>query len=144
MPHQKVLFRLEKDTDGYPPTDVEGVWAEEAGNGEFAIDNIPFFCRKVALGDVVDVQDVDGEMFYKSTRRRSGNSLLRVVLFDGHDPSALRSDLAKLGCSTELSHLPSLVAVNVPQSVKIESVRQVLDSGSAHGFWDYEEAILRQ
>ncbi|MDP9172414.1 MAG: DUF4265 domain-containing protein [Planctomycetota bacterium] len=144
MPHKKILFRLAKDKDGYPPVDVEGVWAEEIGDNAFVVDNIPFFTRHVALGDVVQTQQIDGETFYKSTAKPSDNSLAWVVFFDHHDPAVLRSELSKLGCSTELSHIPSLVAVNIPSSVKIDRVRQVLDGGVAQGFWDYEEPIVRQ
>jgi hypothetical protein len=144
VPHQKVLFRLRRDDEGYPPADVEGVWAEETGDGGFIIDNIPFFTREATLGDVVEATRSGDELFYASTRERSGNSLLRVVFFDGHDPSALRSELAKLGCSTEQSHLQSLIAVNVPPAINIDEVRALLDDGSRNGFWDYEEPILRQ
>jgi hypothetical protein len=114
-----VLFRLERDDEGYPPADVEGVWAEESGDGGFIIDNIPFFARQATLGDVVEVRRSGDEIFYVSTKKRSGNSLIRVVFFDGHDPSTLRSELAKIGCSTEQSHLQSLIAVNVPPTVKV-------------------------
>jgi hypothetical protein len=144
MSHRKVLFRLERDDEGYPPADVEGLWAEETGDGGFVIDNIPFFAREATLGDVVEARRIGDELFYASTREPSGNSLLRVVLFDGHDPSGLRSDLARLGCSTEQSHLRSLIAVNVPPTIDIGEVRTLLDEGTRNGFWDYEEPILRQ
>ena len=121
MSHHKVVFRIEKGEDGYPPFDLEGVWAEETTDGGFVIDNIPFFARQATLGDVVEVRHTEGATFYLSTRQRSGNSLLRVVFFEGHDPSNLRFDLAKLGCSTEQSHLQSLIAVNVPSTVKIDN-----------------------
>ena len=144
MPHKKILFRLERDSDGFPPVDVEGLWAEELGDGGFVIDNIPFFTRQVALGDLVETQEIDNETFYRLTRVKSKNSLLRVILFNNHDPSMLRSDLAHLGCSTELGHPASLIAVNIPPTTNIADVRQLLDKGSASGFWDYEEPILRQ
>lgn len=144
MAHQKVLFELEQDDEGYPPINVEGVWAEEIGDGRYMIDNIPFFARSATLGDVITVRQFRDEMFYESTQERSGNSLLRVAFFDGRDPSALRSQLTKLGCSTELSHLQSLIAVNVPPTVKLKDVQDVLNEGAGNGCWDYEEAILRQ
>jgi hypothetical protein len=144
MPHKKVLFKLQRDDEGYPPADVEGIWAEETADGELIIDNIPFFAREATLGDIVEVSQAGEEIFYASTRKRSGNSLLRVVFFEGHDPAKLRAELARLGCSTELSHLQSLVAVNVPPEVKIEDVRALLNEGCSKGYWDYEEPILRQ
>jgi hypothetical protein len=141
---QKVLFRLERDADGYPPADVEGVWADEAGEGRLVLDNIPFFARQATLGDVVSVDRIGDELFYASTEQPSENSLVRVVMFGGRDPQGLRSRLQVIGCSSELSHLPSPFAVNVPANVDIGLVRALLDEGSALDQWDYEEAILRQ
>ena len=143
-PRQKILFRLERDADGYPPADVEGVWADEAGEGTLVLDNIPFFARQATLGDVVSVDRIGDELFYASTEQPSANSLIRVVMIGGRDPQGLRSRLQAMGCSSELSHLPSLFAVNVPASVDIGQVRALLDEGSALDEWDYEEAILRQ
>jgi hypothetical protein len=144
MLHKKIFFKLAQDSEGYPPAGTESVWATETTNGGFIIDNIPFFTRQATYGDVVEVRRMGEELYYVTTRERSGNSLLRVVFFDGHDPSGLRSDLAKLGCSTEQSHLRSLIAVNVPPTVPIDEVRRLLNEGCSKGIWDYEEAILRQ
>jgi Domain of unknown function (DUF4265) len=144
MSQAKMLFRLDRDDEGYPPVDIERLWCEEIGAGEFTLDNIPFFTRQATLGDVVEGQRLGDEIFYLSTLERSQNSLLRVVFFDGRDPSALRAELAKLGCSSEQSHLQSLIAVNVPPSVNIADVRNLLNEGCEKGFWDYEEPILRQ
>ncbi len=141
--HQKVLFRLNRDEDGCPPFDVEGVWAEPLGDA-FVLDNIPFFMREATLGNVVEVDRIGDELFYASTRQRSQNSLIRVVMFEGHDPQALRSRLRDMGCASELSHLPTLFAVNVPADVPIENVRALLDDACAHNLCDYEEPILRQ
>jgi hypothetical protein len=143
MIHKKILFRLEREED-YPPFEVEGVWAEEQEDSGYELDNIPFFATQATLGDVVEVMQVGDELFYASTRERSTNSLLRVVFFDGHDWTQLRSDLSKLGCSSELFGISSLIAINVPSTVEIDEVRALLDEGCRKGFWDYEEAILRQ
>lgn len=144
MGQKKILFRLQRDSEGYPPADVESVWAEESGDGAFVIDNIPFFAREATLGDEVTVTYDGKDAFYSSTRKRSGNSLLRVILFGRHDASRLRSGLDKLGCSSEQSHLNSLIAVNVPVTSDINKVRLFLDDGVKRGFWDYEEPLLRQ
>jgi hypothetical protein len=146
VPQAKVSFRLERDDDGYPPFDIEGVWAERAEGGKFVLDNIPFFARQATLGDLVDVVYEDDEPFYEATVVVSENSLIRVVFFDEHEPAELRADLAEMGCSTELFERGSLrlIAVNVPASVPIADVRALLDRGCEEGAWDYEEAILRQ
>lgn len=142
--HKKILFALTQDDDGYPPMDVEGVWAIEADDGGYEIDNIPFFASQATVGDIIEAKSVDDRLFYEGTRRPSKHSLLRVALFDGRDPAPLRSKLAKLGCSTEQSHLACLIAVDVPPNVSLDEVRALLDDGCDRGFWDYEEPILRR
>ena len=47
----KILFQLTQDEDGYPPIQVEGVWALSAPDGAdgYLIDNVPFFTRDATL-----------------------------------------------------------------------------------------------
>jgi hypothetical protein len=141
---EKVCFRLQRDAEGYPPADVESVWANRLSDGFYSLDNIPFFSREATLGDIVKTVDVDGEKFFSAIHKRSGNSLVRVVVYDNHETEVIRRQLSDLGCSSELSHLESLFAINVPPNVSIESVRALLNSGFDEGWLDYEEPILRQ
>jgi hypothetical protein len=144
MMQKKIFFSVEQHEEGYPPVTTESVWAEETEDGNFVIDNIPFFATAATLGDIVNVDTVEGQLYYKSTVKESDNSLLRVILFEQRDPSVLRSHLAKLGCATEGGPSPSLIAVNVPGTVSLQLVITVLKEGFDNGYWDYEEAILRQ
>ncbi len=143
---RKIFFRLEQDEDGYPPFAVESVWAQRSQDGLFVLDNIPFFARQATLGDAIEVVYEDDAPYYTSTLQPSGNSLIRVVMFDSSDPAELRSNLVSIGCSTELFSRDTLrlIAVNVPQATPIGEVRALLDRGCDEGHWDYEEAILRQ
>jgi hypothetical protein len=143
---RKVFFGLEQDEDGYPPFAVESVWAEEAQDGLFVLDNIPFFARQATLGGLVSAVYEDDAPCYASTVQSSGNSLIRVVMCDNHDPAELRSSLISIGCSTELFSRNSLrlIAVNVPLTTPIGDVRAMLERGCDEGHWDYEEAILCQ
>ena len=43
--YEKIMFRLAKDPDGYPPDDWETLWAYEVEPGLYSIDNVPFFAR---------------------------------------------------------------------------------------------------
>jgi hypothetical protein len=66
----KVLFRLEKDEDGYPPEEVESLWGFLRKDG-IELDNIPFFAKGVALGDVVAARKApDGALEFQSVVRR--------------------------------------------------------------------------
>jgi hypothetical protein len=138
----KVAFRLVQDEDGYPPADWEHLWAHQVGESLFVLDNIPFFARGVSAGDLVSVQLKAGMNEFREVVQPSGHSTLRVIFFDTTLISELRSKLKELGCETEQSHLPNLVAVDVPPSTDLETVREVLAEGEDSGKWEYEEAVI--
>ncbi len=140
---RKVLFRLEPDEDGYPPVTFESVWGQQNADGTLTLDNIPFFTREATLGDVVEVDYVDGETYYRCTRKRSRNSLLRVVLFDRAEVPHLREQLQARGCASEWSEHHSLISVNVPPEADYAEVTRLLTEGYEAGLLDYEESILR-
>ena len=57
----KVRFVLDREDDDWPPLATEGVWARPVGEGEFELDNVPWFARGVAFGDRVRAEpDSDG------------------------------------------------------------------------------------
>ena len=144
MAHEKILFHLTQDEDGYPPADSEGVWADATDRGTYIVDNIPFYTTQATNGDEIVAVLIDGILTYESTLRKSGNSLLRIVFFNDTDPSSIRRELLTIGCESEGSHLKSLISVNVPAHVPLMQVVQKLTPGVSAGLWDYEEAILRQ
>lgn len=141
--HRKVIFALEQDKDGYPPVGYESAWVVDLGEGRFLVDSIPFFAREATLGDTITAAEENGELRYADTIERSGNSLFRVVYFEGTDPSEIRRALSSLGCSTELNDVHRLIAVNVPAEVRLKDVRAYIEPGFSSGRWDFEEAILR-
>ena len=140
--HVKIMFPLEQDEDGYPPATTESLWAIDVGAGLYQIDNIPFFATGIALNDIVSAKLEHGALQYEEVVRASGHSTLRVIAYDTSQMPAVRAFFEQMGCSTELSHLPSLVAIDVPPTVAFEPLRQVLASGREQDRWDYEEACL--
>jgi hypothetical protein len=142
--HVKILFELEQDEDGYPPASAETLWAIKVGDGLFKIDNIPFFALGIAVNDIVSAVPEENAFRFKDVAQPSGHSTLRVVVYDAADVPAVRALFKQLGCSTELSHLPRLLAVDVPPSVSLEELKQVLESGRHQDRWGYEEACLAQ
>ena len=149
--HVRVLFQLEKDADGYPPVDIEGLWAQPIGHNLFKIDNVPFFVKGISCDDVVEAfADREGELRFKSLVKPSLRNTLRVIVFRespdrrplGARVSELRDRLAEIGCSTELSHAPGLVAIDAsPES--FEQALEVLRIGERSDLWEYEEASIR-
>ncbi|HYO58478.1 DUF4265 domain-containing protein [Archangium sp.] len=138
----KVVFKLEKDEDDYPPADYESLWAIPVEEGLFQIDNIPFFAQEVALGDVVSAVSEGGELRFQKVVRPSGHSTLRLIIYDKGEVPAVRKLLEERGCASEGSHIPGLISVDVPPSVSLAMLRPMLDEGEAQERWGYEEACL--
>ena len=147
----KVLFELKRDEDGYPPADTEGLWAEPLGKNLFKIDNVPFFVKGISCEDVVEaVPDSEGELRYRSLVKPSARNTLRVIVFRESPDSRplpdrvadLRRQLEEVGCSTELSHMQGLIAVDM-DAVSIGKALGVLQSGEKANLWEYEEGAVR-
>jgi hypothetical protein len=113
----RVLFRLERGRDGYPPVDVEGLWAKPVGEGRYEIDNIPFFVREIAVGDIIEADHFKSEFWFRSVVSRSGHSTIRVIIYQAHLAEmrqTIEQQLSALGCDWEGGHIASLIAVDVP------------------------------
>ena len=141
--YRKILFRLEKDEDGYPPDDWESVWAIELSSELYRIANIPFFIYNISDGDIVRAAEMDGELLFDQMVKPSGNSVIRVVVVDPSRVQQLRDELENLNCYSELSHIKRLIAVDIPPEVSIGLVRTLLDEGEKQEIWSYEESSLR-
>lgn len=141
--YQKILFRLQRDADGYPPNEWETLWAKELGQDLFQIDNVPFFVRGISDGDTVLATFREDEYHFVRVVKRSKNSVIRVMVYEGEDVQALRDQLSTLGCESELSHIARLFSVHIPASVSISEVRALLDKGEQEERWSYEEGSLR-
>jgi hypothetical protein len=136
----KVFFRLEKDKDGYPPVEVESLWAIPREDG-FELDNIPFYARGVALGDVVKVEKAeDGGLEFTEVVRRGGHSCYRIWLLKKRpdDPQFTFEELKDLGLRVEMD-LNHVMAIDVPPNVSLESVDGFLGRGKDTGRWELQD-----
>ena len=138
----KVIFKLDKDEDGYPPVEYEGLWARPLGEGLYTLDNVPFFAVGVACGDIVSVTVEKQELQFREVVRPSGHSTLRVIVHDTKDISSLVEFLEHQGCAIERSHIPGLLSVDVPPTASLSVLRKALDEGEDRERWGYEEACL--
>jgi hypothetical protein len=141
--YQKVVFHLEQDEDGYPPDNWESLWAFETQPDQFTIDNIPIYVKGISSGDIVEVVLDGTELRFKKLVCPSTNSVFRIYLSDASDVQAARECLRNLGCESEQSHIPKLVAFEIPGTVSIAPVAALLDEGLESGRWEYEEGVLR-
>jgi hypothetical protein len=142
--HNRIIFEIEQDEDGYPGVGAETVWATSVGENTYKIDNIPFFVRDATLGDIIEATEINGVLAFKHTLSRSGNSLIRVHYAAEVDPQSIRDELTNLGCSSEWHNHDRLIAINVPPNVPLAKVQAFLRQGFEQERFDYEEAILMQ
>lgn len=141
--HCKIGFRLPRQQDGFPPVDWEGLLSIPLGEGKYRIDNVPFYTDLISLGDVVAASNVEGRLVFERLLSAGGHSTIRVVVFDAATVPRFRSELVSLGCSTELSNIPTLFAVDVPAEVDYAAVVALLDGYFTAGVLDYEESSIR-
>jgi hypothetical protein len=140
----KVVVALEKEEEDYPPAAYENLWATPMGEGLFRICNIPFFARSIALGDVVSAVPEQGLLCFREVVQPSGHSTLRLMVYDEAQVPAILEHFHQLGCDSERSHIPGLIALDVPPAVSMAALKQELESGFTQERWDYEEACLGQ
>lgn len=141
--YKKILFRLEKDEDGYPPDDWESLWAYKTKEGFYCLDNVPFFIRGISSGDCVSVNEIEEELIFDQLQIQSGHSVLRVLVFDEKEIEDLRKSMSAMGCEFEGSHIEGLIAFDIPPNVNFDKVVAFLQEGENRNLWEYEEASIR-
>lgn len=137
--HKKVRFEFENAEGG---TEVESMWAIERAEG-YEIDNIPFYVKSIACGDIVSARADDrGQLCFSGLIKASGHSTIRLLFSREEDVGAVREELRRRGCSSEVSDICRLVAVDVPPEVNYEALKVFLDDGERDDHFGYEEACL--
>lgn len=138
----KILFRLIKDNDGYPPREWESMWAVPLGGGCYRLDSIPFYAVGISSEDVVAATNVDGELLFERLVEEGGHTTVRLLCWNDADVEPVRAALRDLGCASELSDIRGLIAVDVPPAVDYKRVREFLINGTDTDRWDVEESCL--
>jgi hypothetical protein len=120
---------------------TESVWATKIGD-YYRIDNIPFFAKNIAPGDIVAVEEDGDELYFDSLIEASGNSVVRIVLYNEKDILRITKELELMSCNWEGSHLPKLISVEIPKGIPYDKVKEYFEKGSLENVFDYEEACL--
>ena len=138
-PFTKVAFELEKNENG--TKEVETLWAVPTDGG-YRIDNIPFYVRGVAWGDIVSaMRDDGGQLNYVNLVTPSGHSTVRLWFAHASDVQAVRGALRALGCDSELD-LERLVAVDIPPEIRYSEITAFLEEKEKLGVLEYEEGCI--
>lgn len=135
--HTKILFRH----TAFDEENIERAWAIRVENG-YQLDNILFYAKHYSWGDIVSVEEVEGELFATGLVLENGHSTMRVLLSDVSEVPKVREELKKLGCSSELSNMNNLIAVDVPPRVNYSIIKEYLAKGELDGKWEYQEACI--
>lgn len=134
-----VYVSMKRDSDGYPPVDVEELDATALGGGRFRIDAIPVFAHGLAVGDVVRVAKAQGDDRYwvYELVESAGHWTVRLLPRNGEDPVAIVSEVARLGVT---SHGTSygLVVVDLPPSADRQRAFEALVAGYEAGRWQVQ------
>ena len=139
----KITFELPEEEEGFPPSKYESLWALPHGKNKFIIDNIPFYIQGISSGDVISASCVKGEWIYEKLIRPSGNSTFRLYVFEEKLVQQVRQELSKIGCQSEVSDIPNLIAVEIPAEVTINPFLDYIVNESEKGLLEYQEAALR-
>jgi hypothetical protein len=139
----RIVFKLERDEDGYPPSAWERLWANRLSDGSYEIDNLPFYVRDISLGDRVSAVERDGELHFDKLLLRSRNSIVRVRVRNLEQVELIRQELRGIGVESELSDLPGLFAALLPSDVDVQKVLEFLDERERAGQISFEESAVR-
>jgi len=139
----EVWFRLERDDEGYPPKDWEGLKAEPTERDNiYRIKSVPFYAPEVAYEDEVRTSTSDeGDRVFESVVQRSGYSTLRLWIEETEDRYALVEDLTNRGCLVEFKG--RLVAVGIPGRV-FGDMSGYIYSEKERERWDAEDGYCTQ
>lgn len=139
----KVIFLLQRDAEGYPPAEAEGLWATPLGHGRFKLDNIPFYAKGISTEDIVEAREKGGDFYFERLVTSSGHSTIRVIARDKSYIPEMRKQLEQLGCSSEVSHLSILIAIDVPPEASWNRIAAFLNDIERRSLIEYEEGALR-
>ncbi|MFJ9359819.1 DUF4265 domain-containing protein [Streptomyces mirabilis] len=127
---------------------MESLWAVDQGDGTVRLDNIPWFVRGIACGDIVatEADEEEGVRWAGEVVRRSENCTIRLIVFrDGGSGAARQSVINafhELGVCGEGTERFGMVALDVPPTADLAKVQRLLDHGVAKERWDMEEGCI--
>jgi len=100
--HARVVFPLAQE-DGWRPVGSERLWALPLGENRYRIDNVPWFVRDLAVGDVVIAKSEDrgSHPVFAELVQRSDHVTVRLICFRG---GLLEGDLARRPIGARPAH----------------------------------------
>lgn len=143
-PDAHVLFELDAE-DGWPPVSGERLWATSRGGDRYTIENVPWFVRDLAVGDLVLAVAPDSESHpvFQALLEPSDHVTVRVIVLDegplAGDVALAAAELERDGVWAEVADQFKMLALDIAPEAPLAELASVLISGEADGRWVYEE-----
>lgn len=145
-PGVHVVFHLIVDDDGWPPVGAERVWAYTVSENTFRVDNVPWFVRDLAVGDIVEAVAPDqgshpvfGRMVERSDHLTARLIVLRKGPMAG-DLRAVADAFRALGVYVET--FEQMVALDIPPGADLGPICELPQRGASEGTWEWEEGRI--
>lgn len=138
MSNSKIIFTFHDVAGDYQ---IENLWASPTGTC-YRIENIPFFTPGIAYGDIISVEEKEGELHYDTLIEPSGHSTIQMVFCNEEDILPAMKELESLGCLWAESCEKKRVAVDIPYDVSYAEVLNFLENGDEAHKWTYREACM--
>ena len=138
MAHIYVSFT--RDSDGFPPYEVEEIDATSVGAVRYRIDGIPVFAYGLSRGDVVTAVRVVGDderLWVEKVVEQSDHWTVRVLPKDESELSTVAQVFHEIGCTAQVTPF-GLVALDLPADSSRDQVIEALKTGRSQGAWDFD------
>ncbi|WP_094572345.1 DUF4265 domain-containing protein [Mucilaginibacter xinganensis] len=134
----KIIFEYQDLEDNYA---LESAWAEKQGE-YYKLCNILFYAPGYSWGDIVSVEDRNGELYVTDLIEESGHSTIRIIFYTKEIIEPTIQQLNGFGCTYEGSNIAKLISVDVPLTVNYKPIKEFLTEGEIKKLWSYEESCL--
>ncbi len=117
--------------------EVETLWAFDLGQGQYKLDNTPWYAYCVSTGDVIEAEREDPAGFpvFKRVVAKSGYRTVRITS-DTDFTDDLFEEIKSLGCSFEGANR-RYVAIDVPPAVQLNAVADFLTESKIR--WEHAD-----
>ena len=124
----KILYRFHNDTLGQEVVETLWVSVVDKDKGIYKLENIPFYAKSLAYGDLVEAEYDEDEdaLVLSDILEFSGHSTVQVVmLIESASLEEIRAIFHGLGCDTEGLN-SRYFAIDVPATVPFKPVKEQL------------------
>ncbi|WP_234004326.1 DUF4265 domain-containing protein, partial [Cronobacter sakazakii] len=123
-------------------SDYESVWLKINNEGDYELNNIPFYVYGVSKGDVLAFQKKD-EFVVSSILKNNGHSTMSIYMNVKHQKNDVIYALQLLGGFTNSAITSPLFSLDIPSEVSFAAIDRFLKEKMKEGILDYEDVCLQ-